>query len=57
MKYVVLFVIMIPLILGFLYIWKKNHETPIPKEAFDAVPKCNGCVNKSCSNYNDNNKN
>ncbi len=51
MKYLVMALIIIPLIVGFLYVWKKNHETPIPEDAFATPPDCGGCANKACGNY------
>lgn len=50
MNMLVAIIIVIVLIVGFIMLWKVNHSTPIPKEAFGSIPKCNGCANKSCSN-------
>ncbi len=44
-------IILVVLIVGFLFLWKENHSTPIPEEAFDSMPECNGCANKACGNY------
>ncbi|MFV0424687.1 MAG: hypothetical protein ACK5K7_03905 [Bacilli bacterium] len=51
MRVLVLIVILIVLIVGFIFLWKENHNTPIPEEAFDSIPECEGCSNKACGNY------
>lgn len=51
MKYVVAIAILVPLVVGFILVWKKNHATPIPEDAFVSPPSCGGCNNKSCGNY------
>ncbi len=51
MRVIVAIVILVVLIVGFIFLWKYNHETPIPDEAFDKMPDCEGCSNKSCGNY------
>ncbi len=51
MREVVFVVILVVTIVGFALLWKLNHETPIPEEAFDSMPDCEGCANKACGNY------
>lgn len=51
MRSVILIVILVVTITGFLVLWKMNHNTPIPEEAFDSIPDCEGCSNKACGNY------
>lgn len=51
MEQIIAILIMIVLIIGFIILWKVNHDTPIPEGAFDSMPECSGCANKSCSNY------
>ncbi len=51
MRILIVVLILILLVVGFILLWKENHNTPIPEEAFDSMPECNGCANKACGNY------
>ncbi|MFV0499365.1 MAG: hypothetical protein ACK5NF_04970 [Bacilli bacterium] len=51
MKIAIVAIILIILVVSFIILWYVNHNTPIPNEAFDNLPECNGCSNKSCGNY------
>lgn len=56
MQIIVVVIILVILVVGFIFLWKVNHNTPIPEEAFDSMPECEGCANKACGNYKRKNK-